>query len=371
MAAFFGAARAADYAVSGEEVTYTGPAEWTWRRFVLHLAALAKAAGGVESLCVGTELRGITTIRDGRTSYPGVDALIDLTTEVRQLLPDAKLSYAADWSEYFGHQPADGSGDAIFHLDPLWAHPDIDFVGIDDYTPLSDWRHSSMHLDREMGGRSVYSLPYLKANVEGGEYYDFYYEDFQAREAQDRSAISDGAYGEPWVYRPKDIRRWWSNRHHNRVGGVRQTTPTAWQPEMKPVRLTETGCPASDLGANQPNVFYDGKSSESALPHFSVGARDDEMQRRFLQAKLGYWADPTVNPTSGVYGEAMIDDAYVWTWDLRPWPDFPLRESVWADGPAYRIGHWINGRLTASSLAEVVAEICVRAGLAAIDVSGL
>ncbi|HUF56388.1 MAG TPA: glycoside hydrolase TIM-barrel-like domain-containing protein [Thermohalobaculum sp.] len=371
VAPFFGSARASDFAVSGDSVSYSGPAEWTWRRFVLHLAALAQAAGGVESFCVGTELRGITTIRDSRTSYPAVDALIDLTTEVRQLLPGADLSYAADWSEYFGHQPPDGSGDAIFHLDPLWAHPAIDFVGVDDYTPLSDWRYSAGHLDRAGGAPSVYSLPYLKGNVEGGEYHDFYYADLAAREAQDRSAITDGAHGEPWIYRPKDIRSWWSNSHHDRVGGVRQASPTAWQPESKPVRLTETGCPASDLGANQPNVFFDGKSSESALPYFSLGARDDEMQRRFLQAKLGHWADPAINPISGIYGGPMIADSYVWTWDLRPWPDFPLRQSVWADGPAYRIGHWINGRLTASSLAEVVAEICVRAGLSDIDVSGL
>ena len=32
-----------------------------------------------------------------------------------------KMTYAADWSEYFGHQPQDGSGDVYFHLDPLWA----------------------------------------------------------------------------------------------------------------------------------------------------------------------------------------------------------------------------------------------------------
>ena len=48
-----------------------------------------------------------------------------------------KLSYAADWSEYFGHQTADR---VRFHLDPVWASPEVDFVGIDNYWPLSDWR---------------------------------------------------------------------------------------------------------------------------------------------------------------------------------------------------------------------------------------
>jgi hypothetical protein len=39
-----------------------------------------------------------------------------------------------------------------------------------------------------------------------------------------------------------------------------------------------------DKGANQPSVFPDPKSSESGLPYFSNGRRDDLMQRRHLQA---------------------------------------------------------------------------------------
>ena len=31
------------------------------------------------------------------------------------------------------------TGDVFFHLDPLWADPEIDFVGVDNYVPLSDW----------------------------------------------------------------------------------------------------------------------------------------------------------------------------------------------------------------------------------------
>ena len=374
VAAFFGTASAAHFAVSGGTVVYSGPAEWSWRRCVLHMAALGKAAGGIEAICVGSEMRGLTTVRwkrSGADAFPAVQELRALAAEVRALLPDAKITYAADWSEYFGYQPPDGSGDALFHLDPLWADPNIDMVGIDDYTPLSDWRYASAHLDAD--ARSIYSLPYLKAGVEGGEYYGWYYASDADRAAQLRSPITDGAYGEPWIFRPKDIRGWWSNRHHDRVGGVRSGTPTAWVPRSKPVWLTEVGCPAVDLGANKPNVFFDGKSSESALPPGSRGARDDEMQRRFLQAKLGYWDEPGRNPTSPVYGGPMIPEILVWTWDARPWPDFPVRESVWSDGPAHRVGHWVTGRVSASSLAAVVTEICARSGLGAedIDVSRL
>ena len=283
------------------------------------------------------------------------------------------MCYAADWSEYFGHHPQDGTGDVLFHLDPLWSDANIDFVGVDDYTALSDWRHARTHLDLEAGHASIYSLPYLQGNVEGGENYDWYYASEADRESQVRTPINDTGYGEHWVFRPKDLRGWWSNQHFDRIGGVRATTPTAWVPESKPIWLTETGCPSVDLGSNQPNLFSDAKSSESALPHGSLGVRDDEMQRRFLQAKLGYWTDPANVPVSSLTGELMIpaDRIFVWTWDTRPWPDFPVRESVWADGPAHRLGHWITGRVTASALSEVVAEICRRSGLTDIDVADL
>ncbi len=144
-------------------------------------------------------------------------------------------------------------------------------------------------------------------------------------------------------------------------------------PQFDCAWVDETGCPAVDLGANQPNLFADAKSSESALPYGSLGVRDDEMQRRFLQAKLGYWSDPANVPVSSVTGEPMIpsDRIFVWTWDTRPWPDFPVRTSIWSDGPAHRLGHWITGRVSASGLSEVVAEICRRSGLAEFDVADL
>lgn len=367
VAAFFGTASASDFNVMPGWVGYSGPAEWGWRRFVLHIAALAKAAGGVEAFCIGSELRGLTTIRSGPAACPAVQEMIALAAEVRALLPDAKITYGADWSEYFGHQPQDGSGDVLFHLDPLWADRNIDMVGIDDYTPLSDWRYGSEHADADLAP-SVYSLPYLQGGVEGGEHYDWYYASDADRAAQNRRPITDGAHGEPWVFRPKDIRNWWRNAHFNRIGGVRQASPTPWVPMSKPVWLTETGCPAVDLGANRPNVFFDPKSSESALPHGSRGARDDDMQRRFLQAKLAYWGTPGRNPVSPVYGGEMIPEIFVWTWDARPWPDFPVRESVWADGPLHRLGHWITGRVAGGTLAAIVTDICARSGLGPEDI---
>jgi len=46
-----------------------------------------------------------------------------------------------------------------FPLDPLWAHPAIDAVGIDFYPPISDWREGLDHADLDLG-RSVYDWDY-------------------------------------------------------------------------------------------------------------------------------------------------------------------------------------------------------------------
>lgn len=218
----------------------------------------------------------------------------------------------------------------------------------------------------------MYSLEYLQANIEGGEGFDWYYASAEHRAAQIRTPIADGAFAEPWLWRVKDIRSWWSNRHHSRIDGVRQA-PTAWIPQSKPIWFTEFGCAAIDKGANEPNKFLDSKSSESALPHSSDGRRDDLMQMQYLRAILGYWSDADKNPVSQVYGGTMVDlgRAHAWAWDARPYPWFPGNAALWADGGNYARGHWLNGRVTAQPLGSVVAEICARAGLADTDVSGL
>ncbi|MCB1376258.1 MAG: glycoside hydrolase TIM-barrel-like domain-containing protein, partial [Rhodobacteraceae bacterium] len=151
VSSFFGAATPAQFAISGDTVSWTGPSsDWGLRRMILHYAHLCAAAGGVDAFLIGSELRGTTQVRDAAASYPAVAELVDLAADVRSVLgAGTKLSYAADWSEYFGHHPQDGSGDVFFHLDPLWADDAIDFVGIDNYMPLADWRDGLDHLDAE------------------------------------------------------------------------------------------------------------------------------------------------------------------------------------------------------------------------------
>ena len=229
-----------------------------------------------------------------------MQALATLASDVKSRLGAAtKVSYAADWTEYGAHV-LDGGAEVRFPLDVVWSSPAVDFVGIDAYWPLSDWRDGS-HLDAAEAD-DIYDLAYLTRRIGAGEAYDWYYADDAARRNQIRTPITDGAYGKPWMFRQKDLVGWWSNAHVERVGGVELPGATNWIARGKPIWLVETGCPAVDRGANAPNVFPDVKSSESGLPYFSRGFRDDLMQARFIEATLARFDpaapgfDPACNP---------------------------------------------------------------------------
>jgi hypothetical protein len=366
VADFFGTAAVADFSVVGGGVYWAGGSDWGYRRMILHYAHLCDLAGGVDAFLIGSELRGLTQVRGSGGGYPAVTRLQTLAADVSTVLGSGvKVGYAADWTEYFGHQPADGTGDVFFHLDPLWADANIDFVGVDMYAPLSDWREGADHLDAA-DWTSILAAGYLEAGIEGGEGFDWYYADDAGRAAQTRLPITDGGYAKPWVFRPKDLRAWWGNQHFNRPGGVQSGSATAWVPEGKPIWFTETGCAAVDKGPNDPAAFGDAKSAESRLPHFSRGTPDDAVQRRYIEAVLGYWGDTGNNPASGVYSGRMIDTTQiaVWTWDARPFPAFPARADVWGDAANWRTGHWLTGRMGGGSLGAVVRDFCLRAGLA-------
>lgn len=510
---------------------------------VEHYADLCAAAGGVDGFIVGTELPGITKVRSATGVYPAVSRLQTLAAYAKTAMPTAKVGYAADWSEWVD----DASDGYWFHLDPLWADANVDFCGVDNYLPLSDWRDGTQHADYDAinGPTSEYDVAYLKSQIEGGEYYEYFYANTADRINQVRSPIADVTYNEPWVYRRKSFREWWLNEHYNRPGHIRDASPTAWVPGSKPVWFTEFGVPAVNKGTNQPNVFFDPSSSESALPYFSSGSRDDFIQRIGVEATYSYWRDnapvhpstaaadltiprgdyasslpsrsadvvmsgtavlpvsPTdcvlvefggggwgiaivvrdggtilryragkgsrTNPTtdcamldlsivdlpfdgeahvlawdvdvstgvirlwidgtlvgtaatvdntafiqwagtgSGVWltgagagtnmpGEPtavsnyegsdlsiwsstthgenkMLDgeNMFVWTWDARPFPDYPVREDVWSDGSLWFKGHWWTGRIESIPLARLVAHLCRRAGLTddQYDTSGL
>jgi hypothetical protein len=353
-----------------------GPDQWTYRNMVLHYASLAAGAGGVDAILIGSELKSLTRVRSASGIYPAVNALIALAADVKAIVGSGTVvTYGADWTEYGSHVVDAGASEVRFPLDPLWASPSIDAVGIDYYAPLSDWRDTGDQRDRILTD-GPYRLSYLAGNLAAGEGYDWYYADDAARNAQSRSAITDGL-GKPWVFRQKDLWNFWSQPHRERVGGVELANVTAWVPRSKPIWFTEVGCPAVDKGANQPSVFPDPKSSEAGLPHFSNGKRDDLIQRRYLEAVLGAFdpgfGDAALNPVSPIYGGRMIAPAsiHLWTWDARPYPAFPASTDAWSDAVNWETGHWLTGRLGSTPLDGLVSTILTDCDITGIDCSEL
>jgi hypothetical protein len=148
--------------------------DWNYRRMVLHYANLVAANGGVDAFLIGSELKALTRIRSGAGVYPAVDRLVTLAADVKAIVGESTtVTYGADWTEY-GSDVVDADATEVrFPLDPLWASPAIDAVGIDYYAPLADWRDDAQHLDSELA-TSGYDLAYLGGNVTAGEGYDWY-----------------------------------------------------------------------------------------------------------------------------------------------------------------------------------------------------
>jgi hypothetical protein len=342
---------------------------WNYRRMILHYANLAKASGGVDAFLIGSELKALTRVRSASGVYPAVAALATLASDVKAVVGAATVvTYGADWTEYGAHVVDGAATEVRFPLDALWASPAIDAVGIDYYAPLSDWRDDAGHSDAAVAS-SIHDRGYLAANLAGGEAYDWYYADADARTAQARAAITDGL-GKPWIYRAKDLWNWWANAHVERVDGVELGSATAWTPRGKPIWLTELGCPAVDKGANQPSVFPDAKSAEGNIPYFSNGRRDDLIQRRYIETVIAAF-DPAfgadeLNPVSPVYGGRMVDVSalHLWTWDARPYAVFPAAADVWSDAGHWQTGHWLTGRLGAAPLDALVGAILDDCGVA-------
>lgn len=291
--------------------------------FISHYADLTKTK--VDAFVIGSELVGLTSVTDGAGYFPAVTKLVALAAYVKGVMGSSTaLTYAADWSEY---HHADGGW---YHLDPLWASPNIDVIGIDAYFPLTDKSPETITLQDVIDGWT------------SGEGYDWYYTDV----ARTTTAPLSAAYA--W----KNIEYWWKNTHTNPDSSV-----TAWSPQSKPIWFTEYGFPSVDGASNQPNVFYDPSSSESYFPRFSRGRIDNASQRLGLLASEMVWGDST-----------MVTERFIWTWDARPFPYWPDLRSVWADGELWKTGHWVNGKLGISGLAAIVSHLCQRVGLTASDI---
>ena len=287
VAGFLGTAAPAQFTpdMANLTVAYAGPpTDWTFRRMILHYANLCVVAGGVDLFLLGSELRGLEGIRgpawtpagttDGQGhaawDYPFVAGLAQIASDVRGVFDAAGLTrdatglhnlvtYSADWSVWMGYQhPGPGAGfvDGQWpHLDSLYASAAIDLVAFDNYLPLSDWTSGAGGLDAAnwqvsappasawpptaatmnglglTGTPMLRSLAYLKANIEGGEHFSWFYYDSTnegrgpdpngsdqpvSRPDGDRLAQARNPYFPGQQLLANKMLRWWWNNPHQR-----------------------------------------------------------------------------------------------------------------------------------------------------------
>lgn len=284
-----------------------------YNNFILHYANLV--GNDVDGFIIGSEMKALTAIKNNENHYPAVDELINLATQVKNILPkNTIITYGADWSEYHN----DGTG--FRHLDPLWASRAIDRVGIDAYFPISD------------SPITEYDIETLKSGWDKGEFYDYYYDQGEKKPLDTNYAL-------------KNLEYWWTSKHLNPDG-----TETAWEPKMKRIWFTEYGFPSVDCASNQPNVFYDGTSQDSAFPKFSKGLLDLKHQRNCIIATNKRWAE-----------SEMVEKMFLWCWDARPYPEWPDLKQVWSDYKSWQKGHWVQGKCGFSSLTGVIESLCTMA----------
>jgi hypothetical protein len=423
--AFVGSAGISDFTPDPVNLTvaYSGsPTDYTYCRMILHYAWLVTIAGGVDLFTIGSELRGLETIRgpawtqaggtDGYRNalwdYPFVAWLVNIAADVRAIFDSQGLTknlakrtnliaYSADWSNWMGFQHPGENGQWP-HLDSLWASPDIDIVSLDNYMPMSDWTTGELGLDQQnwlqpaptgawppsaadmsglgqTGPPTIYSIPYLQANIEGGEKFNWFYDDgtnggpaldpngsaeIVSQPQGDRAAQSRSPfYPNQQILANKQLRWWWNNPHYavysNASGAwVPQGPRTEWVPNSKPVMFLEYGIPSCDKGTNQPNVFFAPASVESFTPYWSawegsvdggyLPVRDDTISTLALEAFYQYWLAGANNERVG--GVVMLETAFccAWNWDARPFPTFPILNSQWGDTGDWQVGDWLNGR---------------------------
>lgn len=427
VATFMGPATVADFTPDSINLTvaYSGYLyDWTYRRMILHYANLCTVAGGVNLFVIGSEMRGMEILRgpawtkagatDGSGAaiwdYPMVAALNTLASDVRTTFDNLGfvksattlenlICYSADWSSWMGWQHPGEDGQWP-HLDQLYANTNIDFVSFDNYLPLTDWTTaanggldgsewiepsptgtwpptpSAMSGLGLSGPPTIYSTPYLKAGIEGGQYFNWFYNDSDNRgrgldpngtdlqvslPEGDRLAQARNPYFSGQELLANKQLRWFWNNPHQAVyatpasgGAWVPTGPhTEWLPNSKSILMLEYGFAACDRSTNQPNVFFDPKSTESFTAYWSIWdpanelgylpRRDDTIQALALEAVYEYWNVDGANESVGGLPMLNWNFCCVWNWDARPFPTFPIENQSWGDTGNWEQGFWING----------------------------
>ncbi len=283
-----------------------------YNNFILHYANLEynniKLKDVIDSFCVGSELKGLTSIKVNEYLYPAIHQLKNLSGLVKTSMgPNIKLTYSANWGDEYHNS----------NLDPLWCEPNIDWVGISAYFPLTD------NLPQD---QITYNI--IKNGWNSGEGIDYY------KEGDNKIPYTDQA----WAW--KNVEYWWDSFH---LKGS-----TCWTPKMKPIIFTEYGFSSLDGTTNNPSFYYE-ENLENA-PKVNNHA-----QALAIAASEMFFAE------SNARNKDFLAHNFLYVWDARPYPYFPNYCHIWSDCQKHQYGHALNGKIN-DILIDIPEEDLIMAG---------
>ncbi len=258
-----------------------------YEKFLLHYANLqyqeTRLKDVIQGFLLGSELEDLLKYKNHKNEFFAVAKMTNLAGKVRKILGNKiKISYAANWSEY---HHTDGGW---YHLDELWSDPNIDYVGIDAYFPLTS------HISSE---KKNYDPTEIKEGWVKGEHYDYYVD-----AAGNKKALTPS-------YALENIQYWWQSEHNNPNG-----QKTKWQPKMKPIVFTEIGFMPVHKTTDAPYKYIEQNKENLGLPSYSDGTVNSKFQYEAIKGTLEFLEDLKKDPST----REMIQDVYWYNIDPRP-----------------------------------------------------
>ncbi len=370
---FVGNATPSMFSYTNDGLLYSGT-DFSYSRMILHYAKLC-AISGVDLFFIGDGLSGLEAIRGaswtvkGQTDanatiwdYPFVASLNGLCDAVQTILPNTNIAYSVDWKNWMGIYHNDVNA-KIPHLDQLYSNPNISYIAIKNYMPLSDWTPSGgidvdnwnnapaasktsyppspnvMNNLGLAGFPNLYNQDYLKTNIESGEYFSWYYKDntsgFLENNYISPSPSSDRASQQrnPYTINQdllalKRIRWWWNNQHQamydakDGMGVVAHGGYSQWVPNSKPIIFSDYGFKQIDKCTNEPDSYR---------PYYcniiinNYPKKDTILFDKALQSVYDYWKKN--NEISNDIKMIEQNYCFVSDYDVRSVPSFPLVSS--------------------------------------------
>ncbi|WDM85624.1 glycoside hydrolase TIM-barrel-like domain-containing protein [Ehrlichia sp. JZT12] len=285
--------------------------------FIKHYANLTQ--GMIDAFIIGSQLIGLTRITNNHNQYPAVDELVKLANYVKNQTGNSTIvTYAADWREYHSH-----NGD--YNMDKLWASEDIDVIGIDAYFPLTD-------TPQPING---FTEQDIINGWNSGEGYNYFYKDPDTK--QERILYNKDTNQYAW----KQIEKWWNQYHINT-----DNTTTHWIPKSKKIWFTQYGFPSIDNCTSQPNIFIEYQYNQNKYPTFSAGYIDFHAQKIAIRGTIEAWDNSD-----------MVEQMFLWGWDVRPYPYFPQLQNIWQDAKHWQISYWIQEKLSLLKISDIIHDL--------------